>query len=98
MGLSANAEAVLALNRICLGLRSGSVRTSGALKGGRIVAERPGWKPAALYEGRDLQPTTDRRAAPKGRLLEHLRVDAKLLANTAFPSSDDVSPTAGLIG
>jgi uncharacterized protein (DUF1501 family) len=70
----------------------------GALKGGRVVTDWPGLKAAALYEGRDLRPTTDLRAVLKGLLLEHLRVDAKLLASTIFPGSADVSPMAGLIG
>src|SRR5581483_878719 len=34
----------------------------GALKGGRVIADWPGLKPADLYEGRDLKPTTDLRA------------------------------------
>src|SRR5262249_23947954 len=40
----------------------------GALKGGRVIADWPGLKPANLHEGRDLKPTTDLRAALKGVL------------------------------
>ena len=39
----------------------------GALKGGRVVADWPGLKPANLHEGRDLKPTTDLRARAQGR-------------------------------
>ena len=40
----------------------------GALKGGRVIADWPGLKPAQLYEDRDLKPTTDLRAVLKGLL------------------------------
>ena len=38
----------------------------GALKGGRVIGDWPGLKPANLHEGRDLKPTTDLRAVLKG--------------------------------
>ena len=40
----------------------------GALKGGRVIADWPGLKPADLYQDRDLKPTTDLRAVLKGVL------------------------------
>src|SRR3954468_6563029 len=40
----------------------------GAVKGGRVIADWPGLKPANLYQGRDLAPTTDLRAVMKGLL------------------------------
>jgi uncharacterized protein (DUF1501 family) len=70
----------------------------GALHGGRMVADWPGLKPAQLYEGRDLKPTTDLRAVLKGLLRDHLRVEESVLASTVFPDSADVVPTAGLVG
>ena len=70
----------------------------GALHGGRMVADWPGLKPAQLYEGRDLKPTTDLRAVLKGLLRDHLRVEESALARTVFPDSADVVPTAGLVG
>ena len=63
----------------------------GALKGGRVIADWPGLKPANLYEGRDLKPTTDLRAVLKGLLRDHLRVEESALASTVFPGSADVS-------
>ena len=42
--------------------------TGGALKGGRVIADWPGLKPADLFEGRDLKPTVDLRAVLKGLL------------------------------
>jgi uncharacterized protein (DUF1501 family) len=70
----------------------------GALRGGRMVADWPGLKPAQLHEGRDLKPTTDLRAVLKGLLRDHLRVEERVLASTVFPDSADVAPTAGLVG
>ncbi|MGB8630241.1 MAG: DUF1501 domain-containing protein [Xanthobacteraceae bacterium] len=69
----------------------------GALKGGRVIADWPGLKAADLYQGRDLKPTTDLRAALKGVLKDHLRVDERALAQNVFPGSDGVKPMAGLL-
>jgi uncharacterized protein (DUF1501 family) len=69
----------------------------GALKGGRVIADWPGLKPANLYENRDLKPTTDLRAVIKGVLKDHLRADERVLAQNVFPGSDAVKPMSGLI-
>jgi uncharacterized protein (DUF1501 family) len=74
-----------------------TVLVGGALKGGRVIADWPGLKPASLYEGRDLAPTTDVRAVMKGILMDHLRLDQQALAATVFPGSDAVAPVAGLL-
>jgi uncharacterized protein (DUF1501 family) len=34
----------------------------------------------------------------KGLLRDHLRVEERVLANTVFPDSADIAPTAGLVG
>jgi uncharacterized protein (DUF1501 family) len=70
----------------------------GALKGGRVIADWPGLKPADLYEARDLKPTTDLRAVLKGLLSDHLRLEAAALGSTIFPGSADIAPMAGLVG
>ncbi len=70
----------------------------GALKGGRVIADWPGLKSAALYQNRDLAPTTDLRAVLKGVLKDHLRADDRALAQNVFPGSDGVKPMTGLIG
>jgi uncharacterized protein (DUF1501 family) len=69
----------------------------GALKGGRVVADWPGLKPAKLHDGRDLKPTTDLRAVLKGLLKDHLRVDGTALAVNVFPDSSGVKPMPGLL-
>lgn len=70
----------------------------GALKGGRVIADWPGLKPADLYENRDLKPTTDLRAVLKGLLKDHLRADERALGQIVFPESARVRPIEGLVG
>ena len=67
-------------------------------KGGRVIADWPGLKPAQLFEDRDLKPTTDLRAVLKGLLRDHLRVEDSVLASSVFPDSAGVSPMDGLVG
>jgi uncharacterized protein (DUF1501 family) len=69
----------------------------GALKGGRVIADWPGLKPADLLESRDLKPTIDVRAVLKGLLKDHLRADERALAADVFPGSGAVKPMADLI-
>jgi uncharacterized protein (DUF1501 family) len=69
----------------------------GALRGGRVVADWPGVKESALYENRDLKPTTDLRAVLKGLLRDHVRVPEQALASTVFPDSGAVKPLGGLV-
>lgn len=69
----------------------------GALKGGRVIANWPGLKPAQLHDGRDLKPTTDLRAVLKGVLKDHLRVDERVLASQVFPDSVTLKPMTGLL-
>jgi uncharacterized protein (DUF1501 family) len=70
----------------------------GAVKGGRVISDWPGLKPASLYEGRDLAPTTDLRAVIKGVLRDHLGLAERVLAETVFPDSAPVKPMQGLLG
>ncbi|MBV8791163.1 MAG: DUF1501 domain-containing protein [Pseudolabrys sp.] len=69
----------------------------GAVKGGRVIADWPGVGEAALYQNRDLKPTTDLRAVMKGLLRDHLRADERALASVVFPGSDSVKPMGGLV-
>lgn len=69
----------------------------GALKGGRVIADWPGVSETALFEKRDLKPTTDLRAVLKGLLHDHVRVDEKALATAVFPGSANVKPMTGLV-
>jgi uncharacterized protein (DUF1501 family) len=70
----------------------------GAVKGGRVISDWPSLKPASLYEGRDLKPTTDLRAMIKGVLADHLGLGERVLAETVFPDSAAARPMKGLVG
>jgi uncharacterized protein (DUF1501 family) len=70
----------------------------GAVKGGRIISDWPGLKPANLYQGRDLAPTTDLRVVFKGVLHDHLGIGESALAQTVFPDSAAAKPMKGLLG
>jgi uncharacterized protein (DUF1501 family) len=69
----------------------------GAVKGGRVISDWPGLKPSNLYEGRDLAPTSDLRAALKGVLHDHLGISETVLAKNVFPDSAQVKPMQGLV-
>jgi uncharacterized protein (DUF1501 family) len=69
----------------------------GAIKGGRVISDWPGLKPANLYQARDLAPTTDLRAVVKGVLADHLGINERVLAQTVFPDSAAARPMKGLI-
>jgi uncharacterized protein (DUF1501 family) len=69
----------------------------GAVKGGRVVADWPGLKPAALFEERDLAPTRDLRTVIKGVLADHLGLSQTVLGHSVFPETADLPPLPGLI-
>ncbi|WP_292200775.1 DUF1501 domain-containing protein, partial [Mesorhizobium sp.] len=69
----------------------------GAIKGGRVIADWPGLKPAQLYQGRDLAPTSDVRAVLKGLLAEQFGLSAAVLGDKVFPDSGEVKPMRDLV-
>jgi uncharacterized protein (DUF1501 family) len=69
----------------------------GAVKGGRVISDWPSLKPASLYEGRDLLPTTDLRAVIKGVLHDQFGLAERVLAETVFPDSAAAKPMQGLV-
>lgn len=69
----------------------------GAVKGGRVIADWPGLASANLFEGRDLQPTTDLRAILKGVLRDQFGISDAALAEKVFPGSIGVKAYDGLI-
>jgi uncharacterized protein (DUF1501 family) len=62
-----------------------------------MLADWPGLERSALYEGRDLAPTTDLRAVLKGVLADHLGLSETVLAGRIFPQSAGVVPVRDLI-
>ena len=79
------------------GMGAAAFLAGGAVSGGRVLADWPGLTQAALYENRDLRPTTDLRAVFKGVLADHLRVSAAALERDAFPESANARPMGDLL-
>ena len=69
------------------GQASVSMLLGGAVAGGKIVADWPGLTRAALYEGRDLKPTTDLDALIAGALAQHFAIEPTRTMATLFPES-----------
>ncbi len=69
----------------------------GAVKGGLVVADWPGLKPAQLYEARDLRPTIDLRSILKGLVNDHLGMPAALSDTAVFPDSQIIKPWPSLL-
>ena len=70
---------------------------SGARSKAGGSADWPGLTEAALYQGRDLAPTTDLRGIIKGALSEQFGFPASLLGSVVFPESRAVLPVQGLV-
>ncbi len=69
----------------------------GAVKGGRMITKWPGLSARALYEGRDLAPTTDLRSVIKSVLRDHLGVSPALIDREVFPDSGAAPYLQGLV-
>ncbi|MDI7773933.1 DUF1501 domain-containing protein [Asticcacaulis sp. EMRT-3] len=71
--------------------------TGGALKGGRVISDWPGLKPAQLYQNRDLAPTTDLRSVAKGLLAGLYDMPDSAMSQSVFPDSAGAKPMRDLI-
>jgi uncharacterized protein (DUF1501 family) len=69
------------------GQASAAMLLGGAVAGGKVVADWPGLANAALYEGRDLKPTTDLDALIAGALAQHFGLAPSRVMTTLFPES-----------
>ena len=68
----------------------------GRVKGGRVITDWPGLIQSALYEGRDLKPTTPLDAVLAGAIAGHFGLDPIRTAHTLFPGGTS-KPLEGLI-
>ena len=59
----------------------------GGVAGGKVVADWPGLTQGALYEGRDLKPTTDLDALIAGALSQHYGAEPARVMTALFPDS-----------
>ena len=69
----------------------------GAVAGGRVLADWPGLGPSALYESRDLKPTTDLDALVAGAMAQHFGLDPARAAGLLFPETKPVAMAQRLV-
>lgn len=79
------------------GTASAAMLLGGAVDGGRIVADWPGLANNALFEGRDLMPTTDIRGVFKTILHDHLALPMAAVEREVFPGSEKVARIENLV-
>jgi len=79
------------------GQASAAMLFGGGVKGGRVVSDWPGLTQAALYEGRDLKPTTQLDAFIAGAVADHFAVDPVKAMAALVPASTKVAAINGLI-
>ncbi len=69
----------------------------GALKGGQVLGPWPGLSEAALYDRRDLMPTTDVRIWAASVMQGLFGFDRALLEGSVFPGMEMKLPAGGRI-
>lgn len=69
----------------------------GAVSGGKVHGAWPGLSSRALFDGRDLAPSTDVRSVLKGLMRDHVGLDEAALADRVFPGSGAVPAMDGLV-
>jgi len=79
------------------GTATAALLLGGAVNGGKVMADWPGLANRDLYEGRDLNPTTDIRSLFKGVLEEHMRLPGSFVESDVFPDSAAVKPFRGVV-
>ncbi|MDJ0812650.1 MAG: DUF1501 domain-containing protein [Woeseiaceae bacterium] len=79
------------------GTASAAILVGGAVAGGRVLADWPGLRSSDLYQGRDLQPTSDLRSVFKGVLADHLALSDSWLESAVFPDSSNAAAMRELV-
>jgi uncharacterized protein (DUF1501 family) len=79
------------------GTGSVAMLLGGAVQGGRVLGDWPGLANAALYQGRDLQPTTDLHALVSAAAGECFALDRQQVARTLFAQLPVVKPPPQLL-
>ncbi|MGV3480211.1 MAG: DUF1501 domain-containing protein [Sphingobium sp.] len=78
------------------GTGSAAMLIGGAVSGGRVVADWPGLRRAALYEGRDLRPTAQIESFVAGALASHFGLEPTRAARALYPAMAGLRPVDGL--
>ena len=79
------------------GTGSVAMLLGGAVSGGRVLADWPGLAQGALFEGRDLKPTSDLDAVIAGAAAQHYALDPARAMPLLFPESQVAALGTGLI-
>jgi len=79
------------------GTASAAMLLGGAVAGGKVVADWPGLGQGALYEGRDLRPTTDLDALIASALAQHFGLEPARTMATLFPETHSTALNQPLI-
>lgn len=79
------------------GQASAAMLLGGAVAGGKVVADWPGLSNGALYEGRDLKPTTDLDSLIGGALAQHYMLEPARVMTTLFPEAPGTATGQPLI-
>lgn len=79
------------------GQASAAMLLGGAVAGEKVLADWPGLAKSALYEGRDLQPTTDLDALIAAAVSQHYALEPARVMATLFPESRGSALTKALI-
>jgi uncharacterized protein (DUF1501 family) len=69
------------------GQASAAMLLGGAVAGGKVIADWPGLSNAALYEGRDLKPTTDLDSLIASAVAQHFGLEPARVMTTLFPET-----------
>jgi uncharacterized protein (DUF1501 family) len=78
------------------GTGSMAMLLGGAVNGGRVIADWPGLSDAALYEGRDLKPTTGLDTVIGSAVAAHYAVDGARAMAALFPQAQRAKLIDGL--
>lgn len=79
------------------GTGAATIILGGDVKGGRVIADWPGLNTSALYEGRDLKPTTNLDSLIASLAAAGFGIDLYKTASTLFPENSTVRPIEGLL-
>ncbi|RSV39572.1 DUF1501 domain-containing protein, partial [Sphingomonas sp. ABOLE] len=80
------------------GTGSVAMLLGGAVQGGRVQADWPGLSDAALYEGRDLKPTTALDVLIASAVSRHFGLAPAQTAKALFPAMTAMTAVAGMEG
>ncbi len=74
-----------------------AIVAGGAVKGGQILGAWPGLSGKALFEDRDLMPTSHVESIFKTLLRNHMGISESAIADKIFPDLKAIKPISGLI-